>query len=307
MKNLEKFTTYFAPMEGITNALYRSTIMTRYPQWDYFVTPFVRVPTVGKLSTNCLVQHIGEQIFNNDNLRKKTILQFLCAENSNLEQNTSVIKELDFHWIDLNFGCPSSNVNKHHGGAYLLDHPEVITRIVRFFRKNYDKKISAKIRLGVNDTSNFFKTLKILRDEGVDLITIHARTKKQMYSGKADHSYTKTAYSFLRPNKNTTLVANGDIKNISDIKRINRETNCSHFMIGRGALSTPWIFSDASAYDIKTEVTKYLTSLYENGATIQLLKNISQYIMQDHAKTPDRLVLREGEFKNLLAALLEIL
>ena len=285
---------YFAPMEGITDISYRKAIVELFPEWDFVSTDFLRVPTVGKISKKMIIEHYGSEFYEQEILKEKTILQILTTPNAQTEECVKIINDLAFPRLDLNLGCPSRKVNAHLGGSYLLSVPSELLKIIRTIRKNFHYKFSVKMRIGYNDDSHFVENLKMLEQEGVDTVILHARTKKEMYKGVADWSYIKQA----KENLNITFIGNGDIWVPSDIDRMVKETGCDHVMIGRGAMKTPWLaylyrnnIHDkkqmvAFAKDImpkyyQTLQNNYLAQKMSDEIVLKRMKAISRYLFDD--------------------------
>ena len=144
---------------------------------------------------------------------------------------------MGFHHIDLNLGCPSKKVNGHRGGAYLLKDLVSLKKIVQTIRENYSGFFSAKIRIGFDDDKNFEDILHLLEDQGVELITIHGRTRAQQYEGKANWGYIASAVKKVT----IPIIGNGDVWTVQDAIDFFHETDCHALMLGRGAMKTPWI------------------------------------------------------------------
>lgn len=229
-------------MEGVTDGPYRLAVSRAFPEWDYYSTDFYRVPTVGNIYADNLNEHWGHRALQNKNLTTKTSYQILASERSHIKDAVEHIKNLNFTHLDLNVGCPSKKVNSHNGGAFLLSDLKILEKIVREIRVNYPHTFTTKIRVGYKDDKQFLDILKLLENEGVDAITIHARTRDQLYQGIADWKYIKTAVE----NTKVPIIGNGDIWTVHDIIRIFEECDPYAIMIGRGALKTPWL---ATLYD----------------------------------------------------------
>ncbi|MFT6068535.1 MAG: nifR3 family TIM-barrel protein [Bacteriovoracaceae bacterium] len=227
----------FAPMEGVTEESYRIAVSRAFPEWDLFATDFLRVPSQGFYKTQKILSHFGESVYQNEALKKKTTFQILTSERANTIQTVELIEALGFEHLDLNLGCPSKKVNAHKGGAYLLSDLPVLRKILKDIRSHFNKCFTVKIRIGYRDTSNFEDLLKLIEDEGVEAITIHGRTRDQLYRGHADWSYIKKAVEL----SNLPIIGNGDVWNTDDVTRMFEETGCHSVMAARGALKTPWL------------------------------------------------------------------
>lgn len=227
----------FAPMEGITDAPYRLAIAKEFPQWDHHFSDFLRIPTNSTYSKEFIIEHFGAEVFNTPNFYQKTTLQILTTPIAQTQSNLKNICELGFKSIDLNIGCPSKKVNGSRGGAYLLKDTKELAQVVSTIRKLYPHCFTVKIRIGYHDDSNFLESLKVFENEGVDAVTIHGRTRDQLYKGVADWNYIGQAVDYLK----IPVIGNGDIWDLADIAAIKAKTNCHSIMIGRGAQKTPWL------------------------------------------------------------------
>lgn len=227
----------FAPMEGITNEAYRCFIRAHYPDWDYLCSDFLRIPSVGYYPQKHYLKHIGPNIYKDKKELRRTAFQILTSTNARNQESAQQIQELEIPWLDLNLGCPSKTVCKNRGGSYLLQDLESLKNILLNLRTHYKGFFSTKIRTGFTDTSQFEDLIHLLNDCGVEMITLHARTREQMYKGKADWNFIKKAVQI----SHAPIIANGDIWSCEDIDRVFDQTQCYGVMIARGALQTPWL------------------------------------------------------------------
>ena len=240
MNNFDVFpknSLLFAPMEGITDEPYRLAMLKTFPEWDQFFTDFLRVPTVGKINEKMIMEHFGPRIHENLCWRKKNSFQILTTPRAQTLAVVEILESLKMHHLDLNLGCPSKKVNSHLGGAYLLSDHKSLKTILSTIRNHFTGRFTVKMRVGYRDDKNFLDTLKLIQDEGVEAITLHARTREQLYKGVADWNYIKKAVSEV----NIPLIGNGDIWVVEDIENIFKTTNCHSVMFGRSALKTPWL------------------------------------------------------------------
>jgi len=227
----------FAPMEGITDGPYRMAIEEAFPEWSYLSTDFLRIPSQGIYSEKKIMDHFGIDEKLRSKALKRTSYQILTTIKSSTATHVQKINELGFEHIDLNVGCPSKKVNGHLGGAYLLKDLPVLKQIVREIRKNFNGVFTTKIRIGYHDDQSFTDILKLLEDEGADAITLHARTRDQLYEGRADWDYIKKAVDTV----DIPIIGNGDCWTLHDIHNMFEHTQCHAIMMGRGALKTPWM------------------------------------------------------------------
>lgn len=156
--------------------------------------------------------------------------------------------------IDLNFGCPAPTVNRHDGGATLLKYPQRIRSICEAVRRQVPNEyaVSAKLRLGFDDTTLLHQNVQSAAEGGVNWITLHGRTRTQGYQPPADWykiGEVERALNGDAPTQNSLpIVANGDLFTLDDLKRCQEASRCRHFMIGRGAMANPGLVWEFASY-----------------------------------------------------------
>ena len=288
---IKEHSLMFAPMEGVTDEFYRNIIHELYPEWDSYACDFLKVPTNTAYPQKHIKKHFGLQTLADTGQRQKTIYQILAAANGLIKETTLSIANLDLTWLDLNLGCPSKTVCKNKGGSYLLDHLDELRLVIKTIRESFPHTFTCKIRVGFNDDYNFENILKLLEEEGVDAITIHGRTRKELYTGVANWDYMKKAVKTV----NIPIIANGDIWTPKDIERCFDYTNCHSQMFGRSALKTPWLarqFKNNESESPTTrisEMIRYYSRFYEETAKqplleasrIKRLKSVSRYLFDE--------------------------
>lgn len=147
--------------------------------------------------------------------------------------------------IDINMGCPAPKIAMNGGGASLMKDPALAGRIVRAVRDAVDIPVTAKIRKGWDDAAvNAVELAKILEANGADAVTVHGRTRRQMYSGTVDYDIIAAVKKAV----NIPVIGNGDITDIYSAEKMIEKTGCDAVMIGRGAFGDPWIFRRINAY-----------------------------------------------------------
>ncbi|MFL5785101.1 MAG: tRNA dihydrouridine synthase [Bacteriovoracaceae bacterium] len=231
---------FFAPMEGITEESFRKIILKLYPEWDYLATDFLRVPSAGRYPVKHLLQHIGLSHYEVPWVMEKTMYQILTSHTAFTTQMVNDLQDLGIPWIDINLGCPSTQVCKNKGGSFLLQDIPRLQGLIRDIRKTYRGRFTAKMRIGYSDTSPLLDVVKMLNDEGVEMITVHGRTKDMMYKEPARWEFIAQAVKVSQ----VPIIGNGDIWDTKDIDRMLKETGCHGVMVARGALKLPWMAQD---------------------------------------------------------------
>ena len=167
-------------------------------------------------------------------------------------------------FIDINMGCPAPKVAASGGGCTLMKSPELAGEIVNRVVNAVDVPVTVKMRLGWDaDSINVLEVAKICESAGASAITLHARTREQMYSGKADLEYIK----LLKQNLTVPVIGNGDITSAKQAAQMYEYTNCDMVMVGRGAMGRPWIFEQINAY-IHNSVILPEPPLYQRMAVL---------------------------------------
>ena len=146
--------------------------------------------------------------------------------------------------IDVNMGCPVHKIFSNGEGSALMRDPELIYRIVRAVKDNTDLPVTVKHRTGVDPTClNAVECALAAEAGGADLITVHGRTRTQMYSGTVDRETIKN----LKQSVHIPVIANGDILSGADAISMLSDTGADGIAVGRGAVGNPFIFSEISA------------------------------------------------------------
>ncbi len=167
--------------------------------------------------------------------------QLFGGEAEFLGEATRMLAERDARWVDLNLGCPVKKFLKHGAGSCLLRDPPLVAPLVRAMRRALpDGVVSVKVRTGWDESSiTAPEVARIAEAEGADLVSVHGRTRAQLYSGKSDRGRIRDVVEAVR----IPVLANGDITRAEHALEMLRETGAAGVMIGRGAMANPWIFS----------------------------------------------------------------
>jgi tRNA-dihydrouridine synthase C len=225
-----------APMEGLTDVHMRR-MLTQVGGYDWCVTEFIRV--TDRLHPARVFFEACPELRQGGKTDSGTPVhvQLLGSEPFVLAANAARAARLGAPAIDLNFGCPAKTVNRHRGGAVLLDEPEVVHAIVAAVRRAVPVHIpvTAKMRLGYRDRSRMLDNALGIEAAGASGLVVHARTKEDGYKPPAHWD----AIAEIRAAVTLPLIANGDIRTPDDALRCREISGCTDLMIGRGAVCRP--------------------------------------------------------------------
>ncbi len=229
-------TILLAPMEGVIDASMR-TFLTSMGGYDRCVTEFIRVSDV-RLPEKVFFR-LCPEFANGAHTPDGTPVytQLLGNHAVALAANALRAVSLGSPGIDLNFGCPAKTVNKSQGGSVLLKDPGNVASLVAAVRDAVPAEIpvTAKIRLGYDNTDQLETIVSGISDAGADEIAIHARTKFDGYKPPAFWSRVGELERSLRPR----VYINGEIWSVADSVEARKQSHCEHVMLGRGALAAP--------------------------------------------------------------------
>jgi nifR3 family TIM-barrel protein len=167
-------------------------------------------------------------------------------------------RHTDADIIDINMGCPVRKVLKAEAGCELLRNPDKVYKMVSAIVQNVEKPVSVKIRAGWDHrTVNAALIARTIEQAGASLITVHGRTKTDLYGGSVNLDYIK----MVKDNVSIPVIGNGDIKSIDDAKRMFAYTGVDMIMVGRGSMGNPWLIRSLVDYFSGKEVQEPPTAL----------------------------------------------
>jgi tRNA-dihydrouridine synthase C len=228
-----------APMEGLLDFPLRDTL-TRVGGnggIDRCVSEFIRI-TSTLLPARAFVRIMPELLNNGRTLSGVPVRgQLLGSDPSCLADNAARLASLGPEGVDLNFGCPAKVVNRHGGGAMLLDTPDQLFKILQAVRRAVpmDKPVSAKMCLGFNDASRAVECAIALAEGGASELVVHARTKADGYRPPAFWERLPA----IREAVSIPVIANGEIWTVEDAQRCREISGCDSLMLGRGMVTSP--------------------------------------------------------------------
>ncbi|GAB7529896.1 tRNA dihydrouridine(16) synthase DusC [Pseudomonas sp. 3A(2025)] len=225
-----------APMEGLVDDILRD-VLTRVGGIDWCVTEFIRV--TDRLMPASYFYKLASELPNGAKTAAGVPMhvQLLGSDPGCLAENAAFACELGAPVLDLNFGCPAKTVNRSRGGAILLREPDLLHSIVSQVRRAVpaDIPVTAKMRLGYENTDQALDCARALVDGGAARIVVHARTKLDGYKPPAHWEWIARIQEVVK----VPVVANGEIWSVEDWQRCKSVCGAKDIMLGRGLVAKP--------------------------------------------------------------------
>lgn len=248
---MRKAPIYLAPLEGVTDSIYRNTFMKYYGGVDKVFTPFLSPNSTMKFTTREF-----KDINPETNDLKYTVPQLLTNNAEHFLWAAGEIAELGFKEINFNLGCPSGTVVAKKKGSGLLYYPEELDKILYELFEGLeticDKKgaetpeISIKTRLGKHEPEEFYEILEIYNKYPISELTVHPRIQSDFYKEPVRSEF----FDYAVEHAKAPLVFNGEVKTIQDIETISEKyQNINAIMIGRGLIANPELLLESSTFD----------------------------------------------------------
>jgi len=223
--------TALAPMQDVTDLAFMA-VVAAYGAPDYFFTEFFRVHAQSRPE-----RHILRSIDENRTGRP-VFAQVIGEEIGALVRTADELARHPIAGLDLNLGCPAPKVYKKNVGGGLLRDPARVDAILAALRAAVPGRFTVKMRIGFDDTANFERILDSVNAHGVDLLTVHGRTVREMYRSEVHYEFIGRAAARVR----CPVLANGNLTSAAKVETVVRATGAAGVMIGRHAIRNPWIF-----------------------------------------------------------------
>jgi len=229
------FPLFLAPMSGVSESPFR--LLCRRFGADVVVSEFISAVGVARG-----LEHLFDDM-RFEQAERPIGIQLYGADATVMARAAEMVTEAcrpDF--IDINFGCPVKKVVKNNGGSGCLKDLDLVARIIRAVRSATHLPVTVKIRSGWDEAQRDPVTIaQRCREAGAQALTLHARTRTQMFSGAANWDEIARVVEAL----DIPVIGNGDITAAEDVVAMRAHTNCAGVMIARGAFGNPWIFTQA--------------------------------------------------------------
>ena len=221
-----------APMAGITDHVYR-LMLRRIGGVGLVTMEFISSEAI----TRGNARQLRKLVFSEE--ERPLSIQIYGSDPDRMAAAADIVEELSPDVCDINMGCPANKVLKGCAGAALMGDLPLARRIVRAVKARLSIPLTVKFRLGLDERRvNFLDLGAMCEDEGVAAVAMHARTARQMYTGRADYS----RIADLKRRVRIPVIGNGDVAAPEDALRLLEETGCDGVMIGRATMKNPWIF-----------------------------------------------------------------
>lgn len=226
-----------APMAGVTDLAFRELCAKN-------MAAFV----VSEMISSMALTHADKKtikLLENKKLSCPYGIQLFGSDPEVMAKAAKIVLNFNPDFIDINMGCPAPKITSSGAGSALMQKPELCGKIVKAVCSESSVPVSVKIRKGWdNKNLNAVQIAKICEENGASFITIHGKTRAQMYKPIVDLNIIKEVKEAVK----IPVIGNGDIKSAEDAAIMKEKTGCDLVMVGRASLGNPWIFREISAY-----------------------------------------------------------
>jgi len=298
--NLKRPVFVLAPMADVTDTAFRRLIASKGKPgafWTEFVSAdgLALAPEEGRRKLMLdLIYTEGE---------KPVVAQFFTSSPENMKKAAKLAKKLGFDGIDINMGCPDRSVEKQGAGAALIKSPARARELIRAAKEGAGGlPVSVKTRIGYNKVELEAWLPEILKEEPA-LVTIHARTRKDMSKVPARWEFVKRAVEIRNEMGSPVLIfGNGDVMSIDEARKRVEETGCDGVMLGRAIFGNPWLFNEGYIPELKERLETLIEhiSLYDELLMKAEYGAKSFAIMKKHFKAYVSGFNGAGELRHLL-------
>ena len=225
-----------APMSGVTDYPYREIVKKFKPGLVFSEMIASRALLAQNSKTMKMIKKTDNYL---------SAIQIAGCDPEIMVEASKICEDNGADIIDINMGCPVKKVVNGYAGSALMKDEILATKILESVSNSVKVPVTLKMRKGWDDNSlNAPKIAKIAENSGIKMITIHGRTRCQMYKGKSDWKFVKN----VKTNVNIPVLVNGDITNKENLKQALKDSKADGVMIGRGSYGRPWIFEELCSH-----------------------------------------------------------
>ena len=235
-----------APMSGVTDYPYREIVKKFKPGLVFSEMIASRALLAQNSKTMKMIKKTDNYL---------SAIQIAGCDPEIMVEASKICEDNGADIIDINMGCPVKKVVNGYAGSALMKDEILATKILESVSNSVKVPVTLKMRKGWDDKSlNAPKIAKIAENSGIKMITIHGRTRCQMYKGKSDWKFVKN----VKTNVNIPVLVNGDITNKENLKQALKDSKADGVMIGRGSYGRPWIFEELCSNKTKFKINNNL-------------------------------------------------
>ncbi|MDR1034957.1 MAG: tRNA dihydrouridine synthase DusB [Holosporales bacterium] len=277
-----KSRVFLAPMAGVTDLPFRKIVRKfgDFMMYSEMIASYAVIRDVKR--TKKMMDVVNDEF---------TSIQLVGADPKIMSEAAKIAQDLGANFLDINMGCPVKKIVKSEAGSALMKNEKLAARIMLAVVQSVSIPVTLKMRLGWDAEHKNAATIAcIAQNSGISMITVHGRTRSQLYSEYADW----IAVSEVKRVVDIPVIVNGDIIDTGSAERALRESSADGVMIGRGALGSPWslkcvhdylssgnqsccVLSDQAKYDIATQHLKYMIEFYQPESVIKIARKVLMY------------------------------
>lgn len=237
-ENLPQPFTVLAPMENVTDFVFREIVSLYLPKPDVLFTEFTNVDALTSAGFEKTIPR-----FKFSSTQKPIVAQIWGTKPENYFKSAKIAKDLGFDGVDINMGCPVKDVVKTGACSALIENPNLAKEIIKATIEGAKNiPTSVKTRIGVREVITD-TWVPFLLEQKICALTIHGRTAKQMSEGEANWDEIKKAVEIRNKMKvKTLIIGNGDVESYKEVTDKHNIYGVNGVMIGRGIFKNPWVF-----------------------------------------------------------------
>lgn len=235
----EKYPVFLAPMEDVSTRPFR--ILCKKFGADLVYTEFI--------SSDALIRSVNKTLEKMSFVEEECpiAIQIYGKDTDAMVEAAKIAEQVNPHFIDINFGCPVKKIATKGAGSGMLQNIPLMVSMTESIVKAVQLPVTVKTRIGWDDSSrDIVQIAEQLQDVGIQALTIHGRTRCQMYKGEADWNYIGAVKN--NPRMHIPIIGNGDITTHILAKEKFERYGVDAIMIGRGSIGKPWLFRDIKEY-----------------------------------------------------------